>query len=456
MRTRRLLATTAAALSLFLSKSLFSSPLSSPPDPLDAAPPRFATSEGVRVHYKSLGDPAAKTAVVFIHGFACDMTAWRAQAPAFDGKARMLFVDLPGHGKSDRPAVDYTMDRFAAAVDAAMRDAGVEKALLVGHSMGTPVARQFWRKYPAKTLGIAAVDGALRTYFKDPAQIDGFVARFSGPDYEKTMSGFFESTFTPTTPDAVKADVRKMAAGFPQPVAASAMKGMLDLAIWKDDAVRVPLLVLVAKGPMWSADYFAYVRTLNPDATVVEIAGAGHFVMLERPSEVNAALVAFAAKAGAIPTRAARPGRSADVSSPEALVAAVYDVISGPAGARRDWDRFRSLFADGARLIPTGIRPAGDFGPSVYDPDGYVRRAEPVFETTGFYEKGVASRTERFGHVAHVFSTYEARHDPKDAKPFLRGINSFQLVFDGTRWWVVTIFWEAESEAVRIPKEYLP
>ena len=192
------------------------------------------------------------------------------------------------------------MDRFANAVDAVMKDAGVERALLVGHSMGTPVARQFWRKYPAKTLGIAAVDGALRSYFKDPAQVDAFVARFSGPDYEKTMSGFFESTFVPSTPDAVKVDVRKMAAGFTQPVAASAMKGMFDTAIWTDDPIKVPLLVLVAKGPNWSADYFAYVKTLNPEATIVEVPGAGHFVMMEKPADVNAALVAFAAKVGAV------------------------------------------------------------------------------------------------------------------------------------------------------------
>jgi pimeloyl-ACP methyl ester carboxylesterase len=321
---RAIVPVAAAAISLLLSRNLFSSPR--PPDLLDAAPSRFATSEGATVHYKSLGDPSAKTAVVFIHGWSCDMTSWRAQAPAFDGKARMLFVDLPGHGKSDRPAVDYTMDRFATAVDAVMRDAGIEKALLVGHSMGTPVARQFWRKYPAKTLGIAAVDGALRTYFKDPKQVDAFVARFSGPDFEKTMSGFFESTFTPSTPEAVKVDVRRMAAAFTQPVAASAMKGMFDAAVWTDDPIKVPLLVLVAKGPMWSADYFAYVRTLNPDAVIGEIPDAGHFVMMEKPAEVNAALVAFAAKAGAIPMRAARPGRLEDVSSPEAIVKAVYDV----------------------------------------------------------------------------------------------------------------------------------
>jgi pimeloyl-ACP methyl ester carboxylesterase len=442
------------SLSLLPSKTLLSSPL--PPDALDAAPSRFATFEGAKVHYKSLGDPAAKAAVVFIHGFSCDLTSWRAQVTAFDGKARMLLVDLPGHGKSDHPAVDYTMDRFASAVDAVMRDAGVEKALLVGHSMGTPVARQFWRKFPARTIGIAAVDGALKSYFKDQAQIDGFLTHFSGPDFGKTLAGFLESTFVSTTPDAVKADVRRMSAGFTQPVAASAMKGMFDLAIWTDDPIRVPLLVLVAKGPTWTPDYFAYVKTLNPEATIVEVPGSGHFVMMEKPAEVNVALVAFAARAGAIPMRAIRPGRPEDVSSPEALVAAVYDVISGPAGKKRDWERFRSLFADGARLIPTSTSAAGDHVPRVLDAEGYIRRTEPVFETTGFVEKEVARRVEAFGHIRHVFSTYEARHDRADAQPFLRGINSFQLVFDGTRWWVVTIFWEAESDAAKVPAKYLP
>ena len=266
---RRRVMIAVAALSLLHSKNLFSSPPSSPPDTLDAAPSRFATADGVKVHYRSLGDPAAKTAVVFIHGWSCDMTSWRAQVPAFEGKARILLVDLPGHGKSDRPAVDYTMERFAEAVDAVLRDAGVERALLVGHSMGTPVARQFWRKYPAKTLGIAAVDGALQSFFKDPSQADKFVAMVAGPDFDKTVTRFLEGTFVASTPESVKADVRRMAAGATQQVAVSAMRGQFDPAIWRDDPIRLPLLVLVAKGPNWTPDYFAYVRTLNPAADVV-------------------------------------------------------------------------------------------------------------------------------------------------------------------------------------------
>ena len=143
---------------------------------------------------------------------------------------------------------------------------------------------------------------------RDPAKIQSFVDRFSGPAFEETMNGFLGSMFGPTTPEAVKSAVRAMMKGATQQVAVSAMKGMLDLAIWTDDPIHVPLLVLVAKSPAWNAEYFAYVKTLNPAAEIVEVPDAAHFVMMEKPAEVNAALVAFAARAGAVPMRAVRPG----------------------------------------------------------------------------------------------------------------------------------------------------
>jgi hypothetical protein len=145
----------------------------------------------------------------------------------------------------------------------------------------------------------------------------------------------------------------------------------------------------------------------------------------------------------------------ADVNSMDSILAAVYDVISGPAGKKRDWDRLRSLFAPGARLIPTGPRPTGGYGSRVHTVDEYIARAEPFFEKEGFYEKEAARQTEMFGQIAHVFSTYESRHSPDDAKPFQRGINSIQLMNDGKRWWVVTIFWQGEDEKNPLPEKYL-
>ena len=142
---------------------------------------------------------------------------------------------------------------------------------------------------------------------------------------------------------------------------------------------------------------------------------------------------------------------AADTDSVESVVRAVYDVISGPAGAR-DWDRFRSLFADGARLIPMRVTADGP-APAVLTVDDYVKRAGANFEKSGFYESQIASRVETFGNIAHVFSTYESRHAPGE-KPFARGINSVQLVRDSKGWKTITILWDSEREGNPIPEKY--
>ncbi|HET6891358.1 MAG TPA: hypothetical protein VFH31_09670 [Pyrinomonadaceae bacterium] len=155
------------------------------------------------------------------------------------------------------------------------------------------------------------------------------------------------------------------------------------------------------------------------------------------------------------PAASAPAANPADVNSIEAILAAVYDVISGPAGKKRDWDRMRSLFLPGARLIPTGPRQVGGYGSRVLGVEDYVARGNDIFEKEGFFEKEIARQVETFGNIAHAFSTYEARHSPDDAKPFVRGINSIQLMNDGKRWWIVTIFWQAEDAKNPLPEKYL-
>ena len=144
-----------------------------------------------------------------------------------------------------------------------------------------------------------------------------------------------------------------------------------------------------------------------------------------------------------------------DVGSLDGIMAAVYDVISGPAGQKRDWDRMRSLFAPGARLIPTGKRPDGSSVLLVWTVDQYITSSGPLLEKDGFFEKEIGRHVDRYGDIVQVFSAYESKHKPDDEKPFARGINSFQLRYDGTRWWVVSIFWEGETPANPIPAEYL-
>ena len=147
-----------------------------------------------------------------------------------------------------------------------------------------------------------------------------------------------------------------------------------------------------------------------------------------------------------------------DVSSIDAIIAAAYDVISGPAGKKRDWDRERSLFVPGARLIPTAME-AGEnrsgLAPQFLDVDAYIARVEPYFQENGFYEKEIARRTEQFGRIAHVWSTYESRRHPDDPEPFMRGINSIQLFHDSARWWILNIYWQHEGANDPVPAKYL-
>src|SRR5438045_958807 len=137
-----------------------------------------------------------------------------------------------------------------------------------------------------------------------------------------------------------------------------------------------------------------------------------------------------------------------DVESIDAIIRAAYDVISGPAG-ERDWDRERSLFLPGARLMPTTEEPGAteaNSSPQMLDMEGFIARSAAYFKSNGFYEKEIARRTEHFGSIAHAWSTYESRHRPQDPDPFMRGINSIQLFYDSKRWWIVSIYWQHETE----------
>ncbi len=178
------------------------------------------------------------------------------------------------------------------------------------------------------------------------------------------------------------------------------------------------------------------------------------------------AVLAIAGSAGthhqqqhpAAPPPAAPPSQSTatpdDVRSMDSIIAALYNVISGPAGQQRDWNRLRSLCVPNARLLTVGHRPNGDVVVQQFTIDEYVARATPLFEHEGFYEGEISRRADVYNHIAQVFSTYASRHAPNE-KPFQRGINSIQLLNDGNRWWIVTVLWEHEMPGHPLPRKYL-
>lgn len=151
---------------------------------------------------------------------------------------------------------------------------------------------------------------------------------------------------------------------------------------------------------------------------------------------------------------AAKP---ADVQSVDAIVGALYDVISGPKGQQRDWDRMRSLFLPDGRLIPSRTdRDTHRNDAVVLTIEGYIERSSPRMASDGFFERGIHNEVEEFGNIAHVWSTYESRHMAEDAKPFARGINSIQLLKSSGRYYIVEILWDSETPASPIPTRYLP
>lgn len=137
------------------------------------------------------------------------------------------------------------------------------------------------------------------------------------------------------------------------------------------------------------------------------------------------------------------------------LIEALYDSISGPAGQERKWDRMRSLFFSDARLIRTTVEESGTPQALVMDVEAYIENTSVLLRGHGFYEWEIARRIDRFGNIAHVLSTYEARHHRDDREPFKRGINSIQLFHDGERWWIVNMIWDNEREDNPVPHEFL-
>jgi hypothetical protein len=145
-----------------------------------------------------------------------------------------------------------------------------------------------------------------------------------------------------------------------------------------------------------------------------------------------------------------------DVDTIEHIIHACYECISGPQGKEPDWKRQQTLFLPDARSARTGVLPSGKIGYKLMSTEEYVAQMHDWLTQNGFYETEIHRVVEQFGNIAQVFSTYESRKSPDDKEPFMRGINSFQLFHDGSRWWILNLVWRHESPDLPIPAKYLP
>ncbi len=256
---------------------------------------RFVQLDGAKVHYTDYG--GGENGLLFVHGWSCDETFWAGQASALGGKFHVITIDLPGHGQSDKPQIAYTMDLYARAIEAVLRDAKAKSATLIGHSNGTPVIRQFYRKFPGKTRALVIVDGALRP-FGDRAMMEKFVATLQAPNYAETAGQMIDGMVRPIPDPALREKIKAAMLRTPQYVAASEMEGTLDPELWRPDKINVPVLMILAKQPFWNAEYESFARELVPDLDYQIWEGVSHFVMMDKPNEFNAAVATFLEKHG--------------------------------------------------------------------------------------------------------------------------------------------------------------
>jgi pimeloyl-ACP methyl ester carboxylesterase len=255
---------------------------------------KWATFDGNKVGYYDIGNARSQQALVLVHCWTCNAEFWKDSYNAFPNN-RVIAIDLPGHGTSDKPKVDYSMEFFAKSVDAVLKKAGVKKAVLAGHSMGTPIIRRYYELYPEKTAGLIIVDGALLPFGPNRSEVEKFFEPLF-TNYKTGAATFIDGMLPPTIQPDLRSFIRTSMLATPDHVGSSAMKLMLDDAYSTHGKINVPVLAVMAPTPFWPPDLKEKYQAVAPDLDFQMWPGVSHFLMMEKPKEFNDAVRSFIAK----------------------------------------------------------------------------------------------------------------------------------------------------------------
>jgi sigma-B regulation protein RsbQ len=259
---------------------------------LFVSPPslRAATVDGARIHSTSTGQ-GTKT-LVLVHGWTCDETSWSEQVPVLSKKYRVITIDLPGHGQSEQPQDGrFSMDLFAKAIEAVRAEAGVDRVILAGHSMGGPVIYRYAQLYPDHTEALILVDSPLFTAPVARSFIDQAVPRVVGKDGLKGREAMIRGMFSPATTAELQSRILKMMLHAPETTAEGAMKSMGDAAVWDNHVLQIPTLAIFAA--TYAGNSLDVTKSYLPDLQFLNVPGTGHFLMMEKPAEFNEHVIAF-------------------------------------------------------------------------------------------------------------------------------------------------------------------
>jgi pimeloyl-ACP methyl ester carboxylesterase len=255
---------------------------------------RFAPFEGIKVHYESYG--SGDEALVFIHGWTCDLTFWRSQEPVYSTH-RSLLIDLPGHGESDKPKTAYPREFFARALDAVLTDAQVDRVVLIGHSLGAGIAYTFLRLYPEKVKSLVVVDAYVSRPTSPPAAAAALsyyrqkARSLSGPRGTNNFVRQVDAMFSNRTPPALREEIRAKMLATPEYVRVAAVASLSKLpAADSAESFAIPALAVLSRVPAARA---VQMRSIFPKLQIERWENYGHFLMMEDPEQFNRTLEHF-------------------------------------------------------------------------------------------------------------------------------------------------------------------
>ena len=258
----------------------------------------YLVVDSMKIHFKEYGQ-GDKT-FIFVHGWGCDLNVWQYQFTHFKNKFPMVFIDLPGYGKSDKPEREYTIDLFAKAVLAVIDYLNIRKPVLIGHSMGLPVCIQVIKMLDTDEAKLCNIDGVYFSFPEDSIDyinykkfLNDFADMFKGEDYKQNVEQFVNNFITDNTPPAVKDYIYSTMPYTEKFVGYSSMQSLIDERFWDNEKLTNQTLAVYAKTAELPPDNKEILLKQFPNLLYIEMEGVNHFLMMEKPSELNQILEDF-------------------------------------------------------------------------------------------------------------------------------------------------------------------
>ncbi|OQW46110.1 MAG: hypothetical protein A4S09_16885 [Proteobacteria bacterium SG_bin7] len=255
---------------------------------------QIANWKNHKIRFEEFGH-GSEEPIVFIHGWSCDSSFWNFQVNEFSARQRVITIDLPGHGKSDHPSfLKYSIEEFAEAINEVFETASIRKAILVGHSLGGVVVRQFYRKFPDKVLALVIADSDLAPWPKESIDyVRKLAGRLKTSSYKKVIAEEIDGMFAPSTSEFLRNEIKSKMVSTAKHVMSKALLELSEQKLYKSDFIKVPTLVVKVKYPTSKHTDEEFLRSFIQDLSYQEWENIGHFVMMEDPEKFNQAVLKF-------------------------------------------------------------------------------------------------------------------------------------------------------------------